>query len=50
MLLEKFGLETDSSIKRYTDYQTMLTENEVELAAIATESGLHAQIALHCMI
>lgn len=49
MLLEKFGLETDSSIKRYTDYQTMLTENEVELAAIATESGLHAQIALHCM-
>lgn len=48
-LLEKFGLETCTSIKRYTDYQTMLTENELELAAIATESGLHAQIALHCM-
>lgn len=48
-LLEKFGLEGDGSIKRYTDYRAMLAENELELAAIATESGLHAPIALDCI-
>lgn len=48
-LLEKFGLESDASIKRYTDYHVMLAENELQLLAIATESGLHAQIALDCI-
>ena len=48
-LLAKVGLETDTSIKRYTDYRTMLRETELQLAAIATESGLHAQIALDCI-
>lgn len=48
-LLAKHGLEGDTSIKRYTDYRKMLAENELELAAIATESGLHAQIALDCI-
>lgn len=48
-LLAKHGLEKDASIKRYTDYRQMLTENEIELAAIATESGLHAQIAIDCI-
>lgn len=48
-LLAKHGLEKDASIKRYTDYRQMLAENEIELVAIATESGLHAQIALDCI-
>ena len=48
-LLEKHGLERDSSIKCYTDYHQMLEENDLELIAIATESGLHAQIALDCI-
>jgi len=48
-LLAKHGLEHDTSIKRYTDYQRMLVENDFQLIAIATESGLHAQIALDCI-
>ena len=48
-LLAKHGLEKDSSIKRYTDYKKMIIENEIELISIATESGLHAQIALYCI-
>lgn len=48
-LLEKYGLAQDSSIKRYTDYRVMLKENDIRLAAIATESGLHAGIALDCI-
>lgn len=48
-LLAKHGLEGEASIKRYTDYRQMLAENGIQLAAIATESGLHAQIALDCV-
>lgn len=48
-LLAKHGLEKDTSIKRYTDYKKLLDENQIELAAIATESGLHAEIALCCI-
>ena len=49
-LLAKHGLEKDDSIKRYTDYKTMLAENpELQLVSIATESGLHAKIALDCI-
>lgn len=48
-LLAKHGLENDVSIKRYTDYKTMLVENDVQLVSIATESGLHAEIALYCI-
>ena len=49
-LLEKHGLEKDESITRYTDYNQLLAEHpELELVAIATESGLHAQIALDCI-
>lgn len=49
ILLSKHGLAWDNSIRRYTSYQKMLEENDLELAAIATESGLHAQIALDCI-
>ena len=49
-LLAKHGLETDASIKRYTDYKQMLAENpNLQLVSIATESGIHAQIALDCI-
>ena len=49
-LLAKHGLEKDSSIARYTDYKVMLAEHpELELIAIATESGEHAHIALDCI-
>lgn len=48
-LLAKYGLEDDSSIKRYTDYRKMLSENDITLASIATESGIHAEIALYCI-
>lgn len=46
ILLAKHGLEKDTSIKRYTDYKQMLSENDLQLVSIATESGIHAQSAL----
>ncbi len=49
-LLAKHGLEKDSSILRYTDYRKMIEEHpELELIAIATSSGVHAEIALFCI-
>lgn len=39
----------DSPIKRYTDFKKMIEENELELVSIATESGLHGEIALYCI-
>lgn len=48
-LLENHGLGEERAIKRYTDYKQMIKENEIELISIATESGLHAEIALYCI-
>ena len=48
-VLSKHGLEKNNSIKRYTDYKKMIEENDLELVGIATESGLHAEIALYCI-
>ncbi len=49
-VLSKHGLENDRSIARYTDYKKMITEHpELQLISIATESGLHAEIALYCI-
>lgn len=48
-VLGKHSLEQDSTIKRYTDYKEMLLESKPELVSIATESGLHAEIALYCI-
>lgn len=48
-VLEKNGLRGDTSIKRYTDYKKMIAENKLELVGIATESGIHAEIALYCI-
>ena len=48
ILFEKTGY-TDEP-KRYTDYKKMIEENsDIELIAIATESGVHAEIALYCI-
>ena len=44
-LLKKHGLEKDKSIKRYEDYHQLLDECDLDLVSIATESGLHGQIA-----
>lgn len=49
VLLEKHGLEKDASILRYTVYQKMIEEVKPELVGIATESGVHAEIALYCI-
>lgn len=44
----KFELQ-DRGIRIYEDYKEMLEQEKPELAAIATESGKHAQIALDCL-
>lgn len=50
IMLEKAGCGTFPDTKRYSDYHVMLAENpEIELIAIATESGKHASIALDCI-
>ena len=48
-LLARHGLEADKSIARYTDYIRMLDEVKPTLVSIATESGVHARIALDCI-
>lgn len=48
-LLEKQDLQADASIKRYMDYKTMIKEVQPELVSIATESGIHAEIAIFCI-
>ena len=48
-LLAKYGLEKDESIRRYTDYKELLGAEKSVLASIATESGVHAEIALACV-
>lgn len=47
-LFAKTGYEKADSTPRYSDYKKMLAEHpEINLAAIATESGIHAEIALY---
>lgn len=48
-LLAKHGLNKDTSIARYTDYKKMIEEVQPTLVGIATESGIHAEIALFCI-
>lgn len=50
LLLDKSGVAGGQAIVRCTDYKKMLAEHpEIELVAIATESGKHAKIALDCI-
>ena len=44
---EKFNLP--SAVKFYSDYKELIDKEKPELAAIATESGKHAEIAVYCI-
>lgn len=48
-LLAKYDLQNDKSITRYADYKEMIEAEKPELVSIATESGIHAEIALYCI-
>ena len=48
-LLAKYSLEKDENIRRYTDYKELLATEKPTLASIATESDIHAVIALACI-
>lgn len=48
-LLAKNGLEEAGLIKRYVNFKQMIANEKIELVSIATESGLHAEIALYCI-
>ena len=48
-ILEKHEFNNDPTISRYEDYKEMVNEQKPELVSIATESGIHAEIALYCI-
>lgn len=48
-LLDKNNLKENHEIRRYTDYKKMIETEKPELVSIATESGIHAEIALFCI-
>mgnify|MGYP000948412312 CR=1 FL=1 len=39
----------DDTVKVYSDYVQMILDNKIDLIAIATESGKHAEIAIKCI-
>ncbi|MCR5522597.1 MAG: Gfo/Idh/MocA family oxidoreductase [Clostridia bacterium] len=50
VLFDKTEYKDRDSVARYTDYKLMIDEHpELELIAIATSSGVHAEIALYCI-
>ncbi|WP_242369270.1 Gfo/Idh/MocA family protein [Adlercreutzia muris] len=50
IMLKKADCGYFPDAKRYSDYRQMLAEHpDIELVAIATESGKHAEIALECI-
>ncbi len=48
-VLRKNNLINNKTIKRYTNYKYMLEDNNIDMVSIATESGLHAEIACYCI-
>lgn len=50
VILEKYDLQGNNDIKKYTDYKEMIRTEKPELVSIATESGIHAEIALYCIV
>lgn len=49
-LILRSNLKESNSIKRYHDYKKMIEENtDLDIIAIATDSGIHAEIALYCI-
>ena len=50
ILFGKIEPANKDGIARYTDYKQMIEEHpDIELASIATPSGIHAEIALYCI-
>lgn len=50
VMLDKANMGDFPNAERYADYEQMLEDHpEIELVAIATESGIHAKIALDCI-
>lgn len=50
LLLKWGGIEKDNTIKHYNDYKKLVDENpDLQLISIATDSGMHAEIALYCI-
>lgn len=47
-LISKCNLQSEK-IKQYSDYRELLDNEELDLVAIATESGKHARIAMDCI-
>ncbi len=45
-LKEEFGIQ---NAREYSDYKDMLEKEEIDLASICTESGLHGEIALYAI-
>lgn len=43
------NIQDSETIKSYTDYKKLLEEIKPDIAAIATDSGSHAEVALHCI-
>lgn len=49
-LFEKTGFQNVDQVERYSDYRAMIEDHpDLDLVAIATSSGLHAEIALYCI-
>ena len=47
-LLSKHELQNDTTIERFTDYKEMVAKHsDLDIVAIATESGIHAEIAFY---
>lgn len=46
---ERYAAEQNLNCKVYADYKTMLAEVKPDFAAVTTESGKHAAIALDCI-
>lgn len=50
ILFDKTNYVDGGKIERYTDYKQLVDEHpELDLVAIATSSGAHAEIALYCI-
>lgn len=50
LLFDKTSYAERDKVEKYTDYKQMISEHpELDLVAIATSSGAHAEIALFCI-
>ncbi|MBM7870092.1 putative dehydrogenase [Clostridium pascui] len=43
------GMNTPVNVGIYVDYKEMLEKEDIDVVAIATESGYHPEITIHCM-